>query len=127
MSETGDDPLRALLERAPNPMIIVNRIGRITTANHLAAETFGYTMAELINQPVELLVPTASRATHVGLRNNYLTKPHSRPMKDEAPLECQRKDHSRFFAHISLTPVQIGGEPLVSVAVRPVVAAAEHS
>jgi len=55
-----EDQFRALLEGAPDALIIVDEAGRIQIANSQAALLFGYAVDELLGQPVELLLPGAS-------------------------------------------------------------------
>src|SRR5215471_18912334 len=52
---------RALLEGAPDAMLIVDQDGRIVLANNQAAQLFGYASGELDGQKVEMLVPTRYR------------------------------------------------------------------
>ena len=49
-----------LLEHAPDAMIAVDADGRIVFANSQTEKPFGYTSAELLGQPIELLVPDST-------------------------------------------------------------------
>jgi signal transduction histidine kinase len=48
---------RALLQAAPDALIVADRRGRILFLNPLAEELFGYGGAELVGQPFERLIP----------------------------------------------------------------------
>jgi PAS domain S-box-containing protein len=53
----AEQKLRGLLQSAPDAIFVVNRDGEILVANARAENVFGYTRAELVGQPIELLVP----------------------------------------------------------------------
>ncbi len=50
---------RRLLEAAPDAVVIADAHGRIEQVNTRALDLFGYTAAELIGQPAEMLMPAA--------------------------------------------------------------------
>ena len=53
----GQNPVEALLESAPDAMVIVDEEGQIVLINAETERMFGYPRAELLGQHVELLVP----------------------------------------------------------------------
>jgi PAS domain S-box-containing protein len=111
--------ITALIEQAPNPMIVVDNLGRIRLLNQQAQTLFGYSTADLANQPIELLIPSDLRAGHVQLRNQYLKSPAARPMRAALTLRCIRKDHTEFLAQISLRPLQTADGMLIAAAIAP--------
>ena len=56
----AEEKFRGLLECAPDAMMIVNPEGRIIVVNSQTERVFGYSRAELLGQPVEMLVPERS-------------------------------------------------------------------
>src|SRR5260221_8870195 len=54
------------LEAAPDAIVIVGHDGRILIINGQAEKLFGYQRAELVGQPIELLVPARYRENHPG-------------------------------------------------------------
>ncbi len=111
---------RELLEAAPDAIVKVNREGTIVLINRATESMFGYTRDELIGQRVEILVPLASRAGHVGRRNDYWENPVSRPMGLGLTLTAQRKDGREFPVEISLSPMKASGETRVVAIIRDV-------
>jgi PAS domain S-box-containing protein len=107
-----------LLESAPDAMVIVDSDGRITLVNRQAERLFGYHGEELLDQPVEVLMPEGARAAHSQQRRSYLAKPAARPMGAGLLLYGRRRDGSEFPADISLSPLQTDGGTLVLAAVR---------
>ncbi len=115
-----EEKFRGLLEAAPDAIVIVDRTGRIVLANAQAERLFGYSRAELIGQPVELLVPDSYRGGHVAHRESYFAAPRPRAMGTGLELEAVRKDGSRFPVEISLSPLETEEGTLVSSAIRDV-------
>lgn len=94
------------LEAAPNAMLIVDKRGRITLANAQAEKLFGYSKAELLEQPVEMLLPERFHASHPDLRTDFLWHPSTRSMGAGRELYGRRKDGSEVPVEIGLNPIK---------------------
>ena len=112
----------ALLEEAPDAMVCIAADGRIVLVNAQAERLFGYQRAELIGQPIEILVPDAARAVHTGHRAGYVASPRHRPMGAGMPLSGRRRDAGIFPAEISLSAIDTDEGILVAAAIRDVTA-----
>ncbi len=111
-----------LLESAPDAMVIVDGAGRIVLVNSRTEEIFGYKRAELLRQPVEMLIPEQFRQKHAAHRADYAASPRARPMGSGLELSGRRKDGSIFPVEISLSPLDEGEKPLFTAAIRDVTA-----
>jgi len=118
MRRKTDGKFRALLEAAPDAMVIVDSRGCITLVNTQTERLFQYDRSELLGQPVELLVPDRFRPTHPRHRDGYFADPHARPMGSGLELWGRRKDGSEFPVEISLSPVETEEGILTTAAVR---------
>jgi|GEM_PF-384597 len=95
-----------LLEAAPCAMLMVDEGGRVSLANTQATHLFGYTQAELLGQPVEMLLPERYRAAHPGHRAGFLKHPATRAMGAGRDLYGLRKDGREVPIEIGLNPIQ---------------------
>jgi PAS domain S-box-containing protein len=109
-----------LLEAAPDAIVIVDADGRIAMVNQQAERVFGYERAELLGQPIEILLPEQFRAAHVGHRQTYSAAPQTRPMGIGLELYGRRKDGHTFPVEISLSPLESGEELLITSIIRDV-------
>ena len=115
-----DARFEALLESAPDAIVIVDERGLIQIINSEAELMFGYPRAELIGQPVELLVPFRQKEVHMENRARYTAKPKTRPMGVGLDLSARRKDGSEFPVEISLSPMPTDGGLLITSVIRDV-------
>jgi PAS domain S-box-containing protein len=109
---------RALLESAPDAMVIVDKAGRIFLVNAEAERLFGYARDELLGREVEMLIPERFRRAHPGQRNQFSTESRSRGIRSGLDLHGLRKDGSEFPSEISLSPITTPSGVLVSSAIR---------
>ncbi len=116
--ELPDAALRDLVAAAPDGVLMVDRNGTIVLANPEIARLTGWTPAELLGQPVEVLVPTAQRAGHGAQREAYVAAPHSRPMGSGLRLVATRRDGVELPVEIMLAPMQHAGQALTVAFVR---------
>ena len=108
----------ALMEAAPDAIVVVDETGTIQIANHQTETLFGYGRGELVGNAVEMLLPERSRPGHPEKRTGFFAKPTVRPMGAGLQLWARRKDGTEFPVDISLSPLETEEGVLVSAAVR---------
>jgi two-component system sensor histidine kinase DevS len=116
---------RAVLDAAPDGMVIVADDGRIVAVNSELERQFGYAAEDMLGATIELLVPAGTRDAHVGLREAYVEDPKRREMGVGRHLFGQRRDGSVFPVQISLARIGTAEGAMTFAAVRDVTARVE--
>jgi formate hydrogenlyase transcriptional activator len=107
-----------LFDQSPDAVIVTDRSGNIVRVNSQVLRCFGYDASELLNKPVEILVPERFRHTHPAHRKAYSEHPHRRAMGAGLDLYGLKKDGSEFPADIMLSPVMSSEGQFILVVVR---------
>jgi diguanylate cyclase (GGDEF)-like protein/PAS domain S-box-containing protein len=113
-----EDRYRALLEAAPDAMVVVNEGGEIVLLNVQAEKQFGYRRDELVGQKVTDIIPTgfAERLVADALRS--AEEALAQQMGTGMELTGRRKDGSGFPIEILLSPLESAEGTLVTAAIR---------
>jgi hypothetical protein len=104
VTELADTTMIALLNAAPDAMLVIDEAGLIVVVNSQATQLFGYLREELIGSPVELIVPIAD--------------PTFRPHATGLQMVGRRRDGSEFLAEISVSTMATDSGLLISATVR---------
>ena len=114
----AEEKFRALLESAPDAMVIVNARGQIVLVNAQTESLFGYTRQELLGRSVELLIPDRFSAHGSSDRSGYFSRPVVRAMGTLLDLWGVKKDGTEFPIEMSMAPLDTQDGLLVSSAIR---------
>ena len=109
---------RRLIESAPDAMVICNTRGEITMVNRQAEKILGYRRRELLNRPVEVLLPLRHRGEHPEFRARYIHDPQIRPMGSGRELIALHKDGYELPVEISLAPIETDEGVLIASSIR---------
>ena len=95
---------RILFEANASGLLVVDAEGKIVMANPAFESLFGYQVSEVVNRPVEILLPEKFRSRHARQRKDYLQNPTTRAMGKGRDLYGTRKNGSIFPIEIGLSP-----------------------
>jgi PAS domain S-box-containing protein len=113
-----ESKFRDLLESTPDAIVMVNVTGRVVLINSQAENVFGYRRAEMMGQPVEMLLPQRFHAAHHGHRGQFFAQPRTRTMGAGLELYGLRKNREEFPVGISFSTLSTEEGPMVMSAVR---------
>ena len=96
----------AVLEAAPNAIVLVDSHGKIALTNAQASVVFGYKREELAGRLVDELIPNRYRETHGRHRLAFAESPSTRAMGAGRELFARRQDGSEVPVEVSLSPMK---------------------
>ncbi|HVB79596.1 MAG TPA: PAS domain S-box protein [Candidatus Binataceae bacterium] len=114
----AEERFRALLESAPDSMVIVSEDRRIVLVNTRTEKLFGYARAELLGNPIEMLVPSRFRGRHAPQHSRQRADPEARATGTAVELSGLRKDGTEIPIEITLSLIETEDGTLVARAIR---------
>ncbi|WP_062268984.1 PAS domain-containing hybrid sensor histidine kinase/response regulator [Endozoicomonas arenosclerae] len=119
VTERVSDTLKfkALLDSAPDAMIILNPDGIIVMVNSRAVELLGFPREELINMPLSLLVPPQSREQH-PLLSPLIERAWKQTRLFRQETEAVDRLGRTFPAELTSNPLITRDGVLISVVIR---------
>jgi two-component system CheB/CheR fusion protein len=109
---------RALVESAPDALVIVNAKGMIEVANGQAEDLFGYSRDELLSMSVEQLMPKRLAERHQLLRQQYFDEPKLRVIGNQSEPIALNKSGDEIPIEVSLSPIDMAHRRVVSASIR---------
>ena len=110
----------ALLEAAPDAMVVVNVSGEIVLLNVQAEKRFGYSRHELVGQQVKNIIPEGFAERLIADGTRSAADALAQQIGTGIELSGRRKDGSEFPIEIMLSPLESPEGILVTAAIRDV-------
>ena len=111
---------RALLEAAPDAMVVVNQAGEIVLVNVQAENQFGYSRHQLVGQQVKDIIPEGFAERLIADGTRSAAEALAQQIGTGIELSGRRKDGSKFPIEIMLSPLESTEGILVTAAIRDV-------
>jgi PAS domain S-box-containing protein len=108
----------ALLESAPDAMIVSDETGDIMLVNSQTESVFGYPREELIGKKIEMLVPEEIRDKHPDHRESFYADPKRLSMGFRGNFFGIAKDGQKIPIDIGLSPIKKDNGLLVVASIR---------
>ncbi len=105
-SQPDEGIFRLIVEATPHAIVLTDSRGCILMANSGAEKITGYSRAELLRQPIEMLLPRRVRDAHVGHRAGYLNHPEPRLLGKNRDLTALHKDGSEIPVEVGINPIE---------------------
>jgi PAS domain S-box-containing protein len=105
--------LQALFNNSTIGIVITDSKGKVIDFNLFAEKQFGYSKAEILGQPVELLIPPQFRDRRQTYSNSFAQHLQDQIVRAGRDLYARKKDKSEFPVEISLSHYELGGEHFV--------------
>lgn len=109
-----EQKFRAVLEAAPDAMVITGADSTIRLANTRADTLFGYSREQLIGMDIRSLIPEWTMPDDIATGNGS----EAPPALAEVRLQALRQDGTSFPAEITRSPFESGDGVLVTTAIR---------
>ena len=100
----------ALFNHASMGIVVVNSHGIILSVNPFALNLFCYNIEDIIDKPIEILIPGRLHKRHIDHREDYTNNPKSRPMGVGMTLFALKKNGDEFPIEISLGNYEKDGD-----------------
>lgn len=105
-------------EQSTDAIVVVDTRGVIRRVNRRTEDLFGYSRVELIDRPVEVLMPARFQERHQAHVQGFQAAPKFRAMGAGLELFAQRKDGREFPVDIMLSPLETDEGRVVLAAIR---------
>lgn len=118
--ERHKDRLESILSSAPDAIVTVDERMIINEFNSAAERLFGWSRADIIGRPLNILVPTSHAPRHDELAERFMTmgETGARVMADWRNIQGMRADGTTFPVLVTLSRFLVNGRPAVTAIAR---------
>ena len=111
--------LAGILAIAGDAIVSIDAGYRISLFNEAAERMFGYSPAEVLGQPIDVLIPARYHAAHQQHIERFATgRDIARRMGERQEVVGRRKNGDEFPTEASISKLDVGGERFYTVVLR---------
>jgi len=118
LRKQAEQKFQSLLEFAPDAIVIVDNLGKISLLNCQAEKLFGYQRTELLGQTLDILIPERFSVGHAGHVASFFESPSQRTVRVGYELFGRHKSGAEFPVDVSLSPLDTLEGTLTISAIR---------
>lgn len=101
-----EERFRAVVDSAPDGLLVIDDRGVIRMANATAESLLGYASDELVNVSIDKLIPERHARSHPQLVAEFFARPESKRMAPDRELYAVRRDGREIPVEIALGTVR---------------------
>ncbi|MGF1602871.1 MAG: PAS domain S-box protein [Thermosynechococcaceae cyanobacterium] len=117
--QISQDRFAGILEIAEDAIISINTDQNITLFNQGAERIFGYTAADILGQPLDVLLPSQSTQHHrQHIQTFGQAAQYAREMGERREVYGRRQDGCEFPAEASISKLELESETIYTVILR---------
>jgi PAS domain S-box-containing protein len=117
----ADERYAKILALAADAVICIDDQQRIVLFNNGAETAFGYASAEILGQPIDVLIPVRFRVSHARHVNSFAGgPPAARHMGERQAIYAIRKSGEEFPADATISKIAFEGGHILTVVLRDV-------
>lgn len=109
---------RSILATVPDPMIVIDDLGRILSFSAAAERLFGFEEAEILGRNVSMLMPSPDREQHDAYIHRYLATGERRIIGKGRMVVGERRDGTTFPMELAVGEAVTDGERIFTGFIR---------
>jgi PAS domain S-box-containing protein len=117
--EHANDRIQSIVETALDAIITIDSDQNVVLFNPAAEQVFGYAAAEVVGNPLVMLLPERIRAKHPAEVEKFRKEPvKARFIDVRRQIQGQHKDGRLFPAEANISKMELGGQTFFNAFVR---------
>lgn len=101
----SQEQTRAIVNSIVDPIITIDELGHIQTANLATEKVFGYVLEDIVGQNIKMLMPDPYQSAHDNYLRNYRTTGVKKIIGIGREVEGMRKDGSTFPMELTVREI----------------------